>query len=561
MELTGAQILIRSLQEEGVDTIFGYPGGRVLNIYDEIYQSNLRHILTRHEQGATHAADAYARVTGRPGVCITTSGPGATNAVTGIATAHMDSIPLIVFTGQVNVAALGRDSFQEADITGITLPITKHSYLVRNTKDLARIVKEAFYIATTGRPGPVVIDLPSDIMVNKARFDYPKSVNLRGYRILKKVNQLQVNQAAQMINQSRRPVLYVGGGAISSGAHQELLVLAEKAGLPVTTTLMGLGAFPGNHRLSLGMLGMHGTRYANYAICECDCLIAVGARFDDRVTGKIEAFAPKAKVVHIDIDPAEIGKNVRVDVPIAGDVRMVLGELIPKIEANAAERAEWLAKIDEWKREYPLSYNQGEDCIKPQYVIEQIYEATQGEAIITTEVGQHQMWAAQHYKYVRPRSLVTSGGLGTMGFGLPAAIGAQIGMPDRLVFDISGDGSFQMNSQELATAVSYNLPIKVAILNNGYLGMVRQWQKLFYGGRYSQTDLEGLSPDFVKLAEAYGVTGIRVTRPEEVRPAIEQAIATPGPVLIDFVVDREENVYPMVPPGGCLDNMLGGCTE
>ena len=561
MELTGAQILIRSLQEEGVDTIFGYPGGRVLNIYDEIYQSNLRHILTRHEQGATHAADAYARVTGRPGVCITTSGPGATNAVTGIATAHMDSIPLIVFTGQVNVAALGRDSFQEADITGITLPITKHSYLVRNTKDLARIVKEAFYIATTGRPGPVVIDLPSDIMVNKARFDYPKSVNLRGYRILKKVNQLQVNQAAQMINQSRRPVLYVGGGAISSGDHQELLVLAEKAGLPVTTTLMGLGAFPGNHRLSLGMLGMHGTRYANYAICECDCLIAVGARFDDRVTGKIEAFAPKAKVVHIDIDPAEIGKNVRVDVPIAGDVRMVLGELIPKIEANAAERAEWLAKIDEWKREYPLSYNQGEDCIKPQYVIEQIYEATQGEAIITTEVGQHQMWAAQHYKYVRPRSLVTSGGLGTMGFGLPAAIGAQIGMPDRLVFDISGDGSFQMNSQELATAVSYNLPIKVAILNNGYLGMVRQWQKLFYGGRYSQTDLEGLSPDFVKLAEAYGVTGIRVTRPEEVRPAIEQAIATPGPVLIDFVVDREENVYPMVPPGGCLDNMLGGCTE
>ncbi|NLC08177.1 MAG: biosynthetic-type acetolactate synthase large subunit, partial [Syntrophomonadaceae bacterium] len=532
MELTGAQILIRCLQEEGVDTIFGYPGGRVLNIYDEIYQSNLRHILTRHEQGATHAADAYARVTGRPGVCITTSGPGATNAVTGIATAHMDSIPLIVFTGQVNVAALGRDSFQEADITGITLPITKHSYLVRNTKDLARIVKEAFYIATTGRPGPVVIDLPSDIMVNKARFDYPQSVNLRGYRILKKVNQLQVNQAAQMINQSRRPVMYVGGGAISSGAHQEVLVLAEKAGLPVTTTLMGLGAFPGNHRLSLGMLGMHGTRYANYAICECDCLIAVGARFDDRVTGKIEAFAPKAKVVHIDIDPAEIGKNVRVDVPIVGDVRMVLGELIPKIEANAAERAEWLAKIDEWKREYPLSYHQGDDCIKPQYVIEQIYEVTQGEAIITTEVGQHQMWAAQYYKYVRPRSLVTSGGLGTMGFGLPAAIGAQIGMPDRLVFDISGDGSFQMNSQELATAVSYNLPIKVAIINNAYLGMVRQWQKLFYGGRYSQTDLAGMSPDFVKLAEAYGVTGIRVTRPEEVRPAIEQAIATPGPVFI-----------------------------
>jgi len=561
MELTGAQILIKSLEEEGVDTIFGYPGGVVLPIYDEIFRSNLRHILTRHEQGATHAADAYAGVTGRPGVCITTSGPGATNAVTGIANAYMDSVPLVVLTGQVALSLLGRDSFQEADITGITLPITKHSYLVKDTKDLARIIKEAFYIATTGRPGPVVIDLPRDISVNKARFDYPKTVNLRGYRILKKVNMLQVNQAAQVINQSRRPVLYVGGGAVIAGAHREILELAEKAGIPVTTTLMGLGAFPGTNRLALGMLGMHGTRYANYAVCECDCLIAVGARFDDRVTGKIDAFAPKAKIVHIDIDPAEIGKNVRVDVPIAGDVLTVLGELNARIDVSFEERKEWVDKIDQWKREYPLQYDQTGDKIKPQYVIEQIYEASGGEAIIATEVGQHQMWSAQYYKFTQPRTMVTSGGLGTMGFGLPAAIGAQIGRPEALVFDISGDGSFQMNSQEMATAVAYQLPIKIAILNNGYLGMVRQWQQLFYGNRYSQTDLMAVNPDFVKLAEAYGAVGLRVERPEEVRPVLEKAIATPGPVLIDFVVDREENVFPMVPPGGSLENMMGGCAE
>ncbi len=561
MELTGAQILIKSLEEEGVDTIFGYPGGVVLPIYDEIYKSNLRHILTRHEQGAVHAADAYARVTGRTGVCITTSGPGATNAVTGIANANMDSVPLVVFTGQVAMPLLGRDSFQEADITGITLPITKHNYLVKDTKDLTRIIKEAFHIASTGRPGPVVIDLPRDISTNTARFDYPKTVNLRGYRILKKVNMLQVNQAAQIINQSQRPILYVGGGAIVAGAHQEVLELAEKAGIPVTTTLMGMGSFPGTNRLALGMLGMHGTRYANYAVCNCDCLIAVGARFDDRVTGKVAAFAPNAKIVHIDIDPAEIGKNVRVDVPIAGDVRLVLSELNPRIEASIQDRQEWLDQIAQWKKEYPLQYEQSSDKIKPQQVIEQIYESTKGEAIITTEVGQHQMWTAQYYKFNRPRTLVTSGGLGTMGFGLPAAVGAQIGCPDTLVFDISGDGSFQMNSQELATAVAYQLPIKVAILNNGFLGMVRQWQQLFHGGRYSQTDLLAVNPDFVKLAEAYGVLGLRAERPEEVRPALEKAIATPGPVLIDFVVDREENVFPMVPPGGTLDNMMWGCAE
>jgi acetolactate synthase-1/2/3 large subunit len=561
MELTGAQILIKSLEQEGVDTIFGYPGGVVLPIYDEIYKSNLRHILTRHEQGAVHAADAYARVTGRTGVCITTSGPGATNAVTGIANANMDSVPLVVFTGQVAMPLLGRDSFQEADITGITLPITKHNYLVKDTKDLARIIKEAFHIASTGRPGPVVIDLPRDISTNTARFDYPKTVNLRGYRILKKVNMLQVNQAAQLINQSRRPILYVGGGAVTAGAHREVLELAEKAGIPVTTTLMGIGSFPGTNRLALGMLGMHGTRYANYAVCNCDCLIAVGARFDDRVTGKVAAFAPKAKIVHIDIDPAEIGKNVRVDVPIAGDVRLVLSELNPRIEANIQERQAWLEQIAQWKKEYPLQYEPSSDKIKPQQVIQQIYEATKGEAIITTEVGQHQMWTAQYYTFNRPRTLVTSGGLGTMGFGLPAAVGAQIGCPDALVFDISGDGSFQMNSQELATAVAYRLPIKIAVINNGYLGMVRQWQQLFHGGRYSQTDIFAVNPDFVKLAEAYGVLGLRAERPEEVRPALEKAIATPGPVLIDFAVDREENVFPMVPPGGTLDNMMWGCAE
>ena len=563
MEFTGAQILIKCLKEEGVDVIFGYPGGRVLQLYDEIYQSGMRHILTRHEQGAVHAADGYARVTGRPGVCVTTSGPGATNAVTGIANAYMDSIPLVVFTGQVNLAALGRDSFQEADISGITMPIVKHSYILKDVKDVARIIKEAFYIATTGRPGPVLIDMPSDVLADKTKYEYPRMVNLRGYRVLHKVNLLQVNQAARMINQSKRPVLYTGGGVVTSAAEKELAALAEKAQIPVTNTLMGLGGFDGTSPLSLGMLGMHGTRYANYAVCECDCLIAVGARFDDRVTGKIDTFAPNASVIHIDIDPAEIGKNVRVNVPIVGDVRAVLQELIPRVE-EVDDRSEWLGMIDEWKANYPMGYEKSADLVKPQYVVEQIWEATKGEAIITTEVGQNQMWSAQFYKFKKPRAMVTSGGLGTMGFGFPAAIGAQFGRPDSIVFAVAGDGSFQMNSQELATAVANKLPLNIAILNNGYLGMVRQWQELFWGRRYSHTDMQAVdnfSPDFVKLAEAYGATGIRVTRPEEVRPAIEKAIATPGPVLIDFVCDREENVYPMVPPGGSINNMLGGCVE
>ncbi|NPV89996.1 MAG: biosynthetic-type acetolactate synthase large subunit [Firmicutes bacterium] len=561
MEFTGAQILIKCLKEEGVEMIFGYPGGRVLQLYDEIYQSGMHHILTRHEQGAVHAADGYARVTGRPGVCVTTSGPGATNAVTGIANAYMDSVPLVVFTGQVHLAALGRDSFQEADISGITMPITKHSYILKDVNDVARIVKEAFYIATTGRPGPVLIDMPSDVLAASTKFEYPRMVNLRGYRVLHKVNLLQVNQAARMINQSKRPVLYTGGGVVTSAAEKELAALAEKVKIPVTNTLMGLGGFDGTSPLSLGMLGMHGTRYANYAVTNCDCLIAVGARFDDRVTGKIETFAPEASVIHIDIDPAEIGKNVRVNVPIVGDVRMVLQELIPRVD-EVDDRSEWLGMIEEWKDAYPLSFDQGADSIKPQYVVEQIWEATKGEAIITTEVGQNQMWAALFYKFKKPRTMVTSGGLGTMGFGFPSAIGAQFGRPDSVVFAIAGDGSFQMNSQELATAVANKLPLNIAILNNGYLGMVRQWQELFWGRRYSHTDLravENFSPDFVKLAEAYGATGIRVERPDQVRPAIEKAIATPGPVLLDFVCDREENVYPMVPPGGSINDMLGGC--
>jgi len=558
MELTGAQIVIRCLQEEGVEVVFGYPGGAVLPLYDEIYKANLNHILTRHEQAAAHAADGYARATGRIGVCITTSGPGATNAVTGIANAHMDSVPMVVFTGQVAVGLLGRDSFQEADITGITLPITKHSYLVKDVRDLARIIKEAFYIAGTGRPGPVVIDLPRDISVAKTEFEYPRSVNLRGYRVLKKVNMLQVNQAAKLINEAQKPLLYMGGGVVASNAAAEIRALVEKACLPVTSTLMGLGGFPGDHRLFLGMLGMHGTRSANYAVCECDCLIAVGARFDDRVTGLLDCFAPNAQVVHIDIDAAEIGKNVGVTVPIVGDVKMVMEQLIPKIEASSG-RPEWLAMIDDWKRRYPLSYEQGNEVIKPQFVIETISEVSKGEAYITTEVGQHQMWTAQYFQFKHPRTMITSGGLGTMGFGFPAALGVQLGKPDALVFGIAGDGSFQMNSQELATAVAYNLPINIAILNNGYLGMVRQWQQMFWGGRYSHTTLRDVSPDFVKLAEAYGATGIRVSRPDEVRPAIERAIATPGPVILDFQVDPEENVYPMVPPGASLQNMLGGC--
>jgi acetolactate synthase-1/2/3 large subunit len=553
MKYKGAEVLLKALEAEGVDTIFGYPGGAVLPIYDALYDSNLNHILTRHEQGAAHAADGYARATGKPGVCLATSGPGATNLVTGIANAYMDSVPLVAITGQVATPLLGRDSFQEADITGITLPITKHNYLVKDPKDLADIVKEAFHIATTGRPGPVLIDIPKDMSTAEVDYAGGAPLNLPGYRPPTYGDEDIVNLAARALMNSERPVIYAGGGVVNSGAHQELKQLAELLAAPVTTTLMGLGGFPDDHPLSLGMLGMHGTRYANYAVTECDLLLAVGVRFDDRVTSKIESFAKDATIIHIDIDPAELGKNVRVDVPIVGDVGIVLKQLLERLAVKLP--GAWQEKVNRWKKEYPLDFETSDLTIKPQQVINEIYNVTGGNARITTEVGQHQMWAAQYYSYTKPRSFISSGGAGTMGYGFPAAIGVQVGCPDEVVFDIAGDGSIQMNIQELATAVDYNLPVNVAVMNNGYLGMVRQWQEYFYNRRYSQTELS--SPDFVKLAEAYGAEGYRVEDPVDIRPVLEQAVASNKPVMMDFVIEREENVVPMVAPGEALNNMLG----
>lgn len=553
MPKSGAEIIIKSLKAEGVDAIFGYPGGQIIPFYDALYDSDLKHYLVRHEQGAAHAADGYARATGKPGVCVATSGPGATNLVTGIATAYMDSIPMIALTGQVPCGLLGRDSFQEVDITGITLPITKHNFLVKDVKDLARTIKEAFHIATTGRPGPVLIDVPKDVQVSKTKFKYPETTHLKGYKPTVAGNKGQISNAAKLIGEAKKPVIYAGGGVVISGAEVELYRLAELTLSPVTTTLMGKGTFPETHPMSLGMLGMHGTKAANYAVSDCDLLIAVGARFDDRVTGKIDEFAPYAKIIHIDIDPAEIGKNVQIDVPIVGDVKRILAEINVKLEQSLT--SEWHDKIATWKAKHPLKYEKN-GSLKPQFIIEQIYEVTKGEAIIVTEVGQNQMWAAQHFNYTKPRSFISSGGLGTMGYGFPAAIGAKVGCPDSIVFDIAGDGSFQMNIQELATAVHYNIPVIVVILNNGYLGMVRQWQEIFYDRRYSFTDITG--PDFVKVAEAYGAMGIRVTDAKGVKPALKKAIAAKRPVVIDFVVDREENVFPMVPPGGANHKMLGG---
>ncbi|MHB8172079.1 MAG: biosynthetic-type acetolactate synthase large subunit, partial [Thermincolia bacterium] len=524
-------------------------------IYDAIYDSDINHYLVRHEQGAAHAADGYARATGKTGVCLATSGPGATNLVTGIANAYMDSVPMVAITGQVPCPLIGKDSFQEADITGITLPITKHSYLVNNVKDLPRVIKEAFHIASTGRPGPVLIDIPKDISVSWNEFEYPEKVRLKGYKPTYHGHKEQINQVAKAIAEARRPVILAGGGVIISGANEELKQLAELILAPVATSMLGIGSFPETHPLSLGMVGMHGAKYANYAVTESDLLIAIGLRFADRATGKASAFAPDAKIIHIDIDPAEIGKNVRVDIPIVGDARNVLVELIDRVQQGMA--TEWQEKIQEWKKEFPLGCDQPEEgALKPQYVVKQICEVTQGDAIITTEVGQNQMWAAQHFSYTKPRSFISSGGLGTMGFGLPAAIGAQVGRPGETVFDIAGDGSIQMNIQELMTAVQYELPVNIAVLNNHFLGMVRQWQELFYKRRYSHTDLT-CSPDFVKLAEAYGAEGIRVNKASEVKPALEQAIKSSKPVMLDFVVEREECVFPMVPAGGVLNKMLG----
>ena len=549
---TGAQVLLECLEREGVEVIFGYPGGQVIPIYDALYDAKIRNILVRHEQGAAHAADGYARSTGKTGVCLATSGPGATNLVTGIANAYMDSVPMVAITGQVPTSLIGCDSFQEADITGITIPVTKHNYLVRDIGELPRIIKEAFHIASTGRPGPVLIDLPKDLSVQKVKPDYPAAVDLPGYKPNYVGNARQIKEAADAITAAERPLLYVGGGAVISGAGAEVVRLAEMMEIPVTATLMGMTAFPGAHPLFLGMLGMHGTAAANWAVCETDLLIAVGARFDDRVTGKIEAFAPKAKIIHIDIDPAEIGKNVRVDIPIVGDVKTVLETLLDKLAP--ARHSAWLGRIAEWRGAHPLHYEA--KGLKPQAVVEAISDLTRGDAIICTEVGQHQMWTAHYYKFTKARSFVTSGGLGTMGFGFPAAIGAQVGNPGRLVIDIAGDGSFQMNIQELGTAVAYQIPVKIVIFNNFYLGMVRQWQEFFFNKRYSGTVLE-TNPDFVKIAEAYGAAGFRITDPDRLTPVLQQAFATPGPVVVDCHVDREENVLPMVPAGGAINKMIG----
>ncbi len=553
MKMTGAQILCESLVREGVEVIFGILGGAVLPLYDTLPQyPQLRHILVRHEQAAAHAADGYARATGKVGVCMATSGPGATNLVTGIANAYLDSAPIVAITGQVARPFIGKDAFQEIDITGITLPITKHNYLVLDAGSLAKTVKEAFYLARSGRPGPVLIDLPRDVQIEQAEFHYPSKVDLPGYKPTIQGHPAQIKKAAKVINEARQPLIIAGRGVIISGAYNELKELAERVQIPVITTLLGISCFPESHALSYGMLGMHGMAYANMAVGAADVLIAIGMRFDDRVTAKVSAFAPHAHIIHIDIDPAEIGKNVRVDVPIVGDVKAVLNALNKLIIST--EHIDWIEQLDVLRKEHPSMDIRDCEGLLPQFVIRKISEVTQGEAIIVTGVGQHQMWAAQHCCYNRPNSLISSGGLGTMGFGLPAAMGAKVGCPGDTVWLIDGDGSFQMMLQELATIVQDNIAVKIAIIHNTYLGMVRQWQELFYGKRYVATPLSG--PDYVKIAEAYGLPGLQVTRKEEVVPAIQQAMEEPGPFLIDFVVEPEENVYPMVPPGASLAEVL-----
>ncbi len=561
--MSGAQALVRCLEAEGVEVVFGYPGGVALPTFDALYDSEqIRTILPRHEQGAVHMADGYARATGRCGVALTTSGPGATNTVTGLANAYMDSIPVVLITAQVSTAVIGTDAFQESDMTGITLPVTKHNYLVTDAADIPDVVKEAFHIATTGRPGPVLIDLPVDIGKGELDFEYPASVNLPGYKPTYKGHSKQVKQAVSLISRARKPLLYVGGGVIASDASKELKDLAELMQIPVTTTMMGKSCFPEDHHLWIGMPGMHGAKYTNYAMTETDLLIAVGVRFDDRVTGKLSTFASKAKIIHIDIDPAEIGKNKPVDVPIVGDAKNVLAGVLAELRKSGEEpkTEPWIAVIDEWRERFPLHYSpDGDEKLFPQHVVERVSALTrERDTVICTEVGQNQMWACQYYRLRAPRSWVSSGGLGTMGFGFPAAIGAQAGRPDALVIDIAGDGSFQMNLQELATAKINGFPVKVVILNNGYLGMVRQWQELFYGKRYAASILPQDCPDFVKLAEAYGCLGVRATKPSELDAALQAAFDYDGPAIVDCRVVGEECVYPMVAPGGSIDEMLGG---
>jgi len=551
--MTGAQILCESLVKEGVEVIFGFPGGAVLPLYDTLPQyPQLRHILVRHEQGAAHAADGYARATGKVGVCLATSGPGATNLVTGIANAHLDSVPVVAITGQVARPFIGKDAFQEVDITGITLPITKHNYLVLEAGSLAKIVKESFYLAMNGRPGPVLIDIPRDVFIDQTEFHYPSKVDLPGFKPTLQGHPAQIKKAGKLINEASRPLIIAGRGVVISGAYDELKQLAETAQIPVVTTLLGIGCFPETHVLNYGMLGMHGMAYANMAVDAADVVIAVGMRFDDRATAKVSGFAPHARIIHIDVDPAEIGKNVRVDVPIVGDVKRVVNILNKLI--TPTDHVDWIQQLDNWRKEHPSTTIRDSKGLLPQYVIRKIYEVTQGEAIIVTGVGQNQMWAAQHYWYDRPNRLISAGGLGTMGFELPAAMGAKVGCPDNAVWCIAGDGGFQMTIQELATIVQDKVAVKIAIINNGYLGMVRQWQEMFYRKRYVATPLA--CPDFVKVGEAYGIPGLRVKRKEEVVPAIEQATEHQGPFLIDFEVEPEENVYPMVPPGAALAEVI-----
>lgn len=553
MKITGAQILIECLKEQGVDTVFGFPGGAVLNIYDALYKAkdDIRHILTSHEQGASHAADGYARASGKVGVCIATSGPGATNLVTGIATAYMDSVPMVAITGQVSTALLGKDSFQEVDITGITMPVTKHNYIVKDVTKLADVVRESFRIAQEGRPGPVLVDICKD--VTAAVTDYEPKQPKKPHHMPIGASEEEIEKAADIINNAKRPVILSGGGVSIAGADEEVIVLAEKAKIPVTTTLMGLGSFPGTHELFTGLIGMHGTKTSNLAASETDLFIAIGARFSDRVISNVSKFAPNAKIMHIDIDPAEVGKNIMVSYPLVGNIKKILKHLNTKIEKKAS--SDWNKKIDEWKKMYPLKYPQ-DNVLRPHYIVERIYELTKGEALITTEVGQNQLWAAQFYKYSTPRQFISSGGLGTMGYGLGACIGAQIARPDKKLINIAGDGSFRMNCTEIATAVEYKVPIIIALLNNHVLGMVRQWQELFYDGRYSATTIDR-GTNFVALAEAFGAVGINVTKHEEVDNAINKALASKDrPVLINFEIDRDDKVFPIVPPGAAINELI-----
>ncbi len=563
MKITGAEAIVKCLEEQGVEVIFGFPGGVIIDLFDELETSSITNVLVRHEQAAVHAADAYGRVKGEVGVALVTSGPGATNTVTGIASAYCDSIPMVVFTGQVPTGLIGNDAFQEVDIVGITRPCTKHNYLVKDINELMPTIREAFHVARTGRPGPVLIDLPKDVVIGKLNYTKPKPIKMQTYRPTYEPHPGQIAKACKAILKAKKPVIYAGGGVIASNSNKELTELAKKLNIPVTMTLMGLGGFPGTDKLSLGMLGMHGTYFANMAVSQCDLLIAVGSRFDDRVTGKIDDFAPYAKIIHIDIDPTSISKNVTVDIPIVADCKYALTAINRWFDVQddfdkkeqKKKVAPWFKEINKWVKKHPLGYLEEGDIIKPQYVVQKLHELTKGDAIISTEVGQNQMWAAQFYHFNKPRHFLTSGGLGVMGYGFPAAIGAQMAAPKKTVIDVAGDGSIQMNIQELATARQYNCPVKIAILNNGYLGMVRQWQELFYDKRYAGTDLE-VSPDFVKLAEAYGAVGLRATKTSEVVPVIKEALKTKNVVVMDFVIAREEGVYPMVPAGKATTEML-----